>query len=205
MLECSEDSLEERSSLFTENETEANCGTDKIAVTTATNPVPPFVIRPAMPADKAEVDVLFRASYGTLLQPHYEEAVLADCLPHLFVTSPQLLNGGTFFVAETGGGELIAAGGWSQASPFGGVGLREVGHMRRVAVHPDQARKGVGSLVLGHVLDHARQTGVERMSCLSTLAAHRFYEAHGFETSGEVDLMLRPGVPLPAVEMARAL
>nr|WP_319250092.1 GNAT family N-acetyltransferase [uncultured Celeribacter sp.] len=167
--------------------------------------LPPFVVRQAMPADTAEVDELFRASYGTLLKRDYPAAVLENAMAPLLVTSPRLLNSGTFFVAETGGGELIAAGGWTQASPFGGVGPREVGHMRRVAVHPDYVRRGVGSVLVHHILANARRTGVQRMCCLSTLTARRFYEHHGFEPSGDVDLMLRPGVALPAVQMTRDL
>ncbi|MCA0042940.1 GNAT family N-acetyltransferase [Celeribacter litoreus] len=165
----------------------------------------PFTVRAAMPADTAEIDALFRASYGQLLKQHYSTNVLNAALPALLHTSPRLLNSGTFFVAETGGGEIIAAGGWTQATPFGGVGPREIGHMRRVAVHPDHTRRGVGSVLLGHILDNARLTGVTTMCCLSTLTALAFYEAHGFKASGDVDLALKPGVHLPAVQMARAL
>ncbi|PTQ75499.1 GNAT family N-acetyltransferase [Celeribacter persicus] len=165
----------------------------------------PFTVRAAMPADTAEIDALFRASYGQLLKQHYAAAILDAALPALLHTSPRLLNSGTFFVAETGGGEIIAAGGWTQATPFGGVGPREIGHMRRVAVHPDHVRCGIGSVLLEHILENARLTGVERMCCLSTLTAREFYEAHGFVASGDVDLALKPGVYLPAIQMARDL
>lgn len=165
----------------------------------------PFTVRAAMPADTAEIDALFRASYGQLLKQHYDAAVLEAALPSLLLTSPRLLNSGTFFVAEAGEGEIVAAGGWTQATPFGGVGPREIGHMRRVAVHPDHTRRGIGSVLLGHILDNARLTGVERMCCLSTLSARAFYEAQGFAASGEVELALKPGVHLPAVQMARDL
>ncbi|ATG49490.1 GNAT family N-acetyltransferase [Celeribacter ethanolicus] len=165
----------------------------------------PFTVRAAMPADTAEIDALFRASYGQLLKQHYAAAILDAALPALLHTAPRLLNSGTFFVAETGGGEIIAAGGWTQATPFGGVGPREIGHMRRVAVHPDHVRQGIGSVLVEHILDNARLTGVERMCCLSTLTAREFYEAHGFSASGDVDLALKPGVYLPAIQMARDL
>jgi N-acetylglutamate synthase and related acetyltransferases len=165
----------------------------------------PFTVRAAMPADTAEIDALFRASYGQLLKQHYAVAILEAALPALLHTSPRLLNSGTFFVAETGGGEIIAAGGWTQATPFGGVGPREIGHMRRVAVHPDHVRRGIGSVLLEHILENARLTGVKRMCCLSTLTAREFYEAHGFVASGDVDLALKPGVYLPAIQMARDL
>ncbi len=193
MLEC--DPLDERPASLSE----------ALEVLDRRPELPPFVMRQAMPADTMQIDNLFRASYGELLRADYSAATLAKVLPSLLVTSPRLLNSGTFFVAETGGGDVIAAGGWTQASPFGGVGPREIGHMRRVAVHPDYVRRGVGSVILDHVLANAQRTGVTRMCCLSTLTAQPFYEAHGFAMSGDVDLMLRPGVALPAVQMARDL
>ncbi|PZX10444.1 GNAT family N-acetyltransferase [Celeribacter halophilus] len=162
----------------------------------------PFTVRAAMPADTAEIDTLFRASYGLLLKQDYPAEILDAALPALLQTAPRLLNCGTFFVAETGGGEILGAGGWTQASPFGGVGPREIGHMRRVAVHPDYVRRGIGSALIDHILDNARLTGVKRMCSLSTLTAQAFYAAHGFTASGDVDLALRPGVYLPAVQMA---
>lgn len=165
----------------------------------------PFTVRAAMPADTAEIDALFRASYGQLLQQYYAPEVLELVLPALFHTAPGLLQSGTFFVAETGGGEIVGAGGWTQVTPFGGVGPREIGHMRRVAVHPDHVRCGIGSVILNHVLENAQRTGVTRMCSLSTFAALEFYKYHGFTSSGEVDLAIKPGVFLPAVQMAREL
>lgn len=165
----------------------------------------PFIVRPAMPADAGDVDALFRASYGQIMAQHYTAEVLTPALPTLLRTSPRLLNSGTFFVAETGGGEIIAAGGWTQATPFGGVGPREIGHMRRLAVHPDHTRRGVGSVMLSEITDNAWRSGVRTLCCLSTLSARDFYEAHGFEASGDVNLTVKPGVYLPAVQMARAL
>ncbi|SFK07212.1 GNAT family N-acetyltransferase [Celeribacter neptunius] len=162
----------------------------------------PFTVRAAMPADTAEIDTLFRASYGQLLKQYYPAKLLDAVLPALFHTAPGLLQSGTFFVAETGGGEIVGAGGWTQVTPFGGVGPREIGHMRRVAVHPDHVRRGIGSVILNHVLENARRTGVTRMCSLSTFAALEFYKFHGFEASGEVDLAIKPGVFLPAVQMA---
>lgn len=165
----------------------------------------PFVVRAAMPADTAALDTLFRASYGALLAQDYAPGVLARALPALFHTSPRLLSAESFFVAEAGDGEIIAAGGWSQATPFGGVGPREIGHIRRFAVHPALTRRGIGSVLFGHVRDHAERTGVARLCALSTLSARRFFEAHGLTATGDVDLTLRPGVNFPAVQMSAEL
>ncbi|SLN58940.1 Acetyltransferase (GNAT) family protein [Aquimixticola soesokkakensis] len=166
--------------------------------------LPAFEIRPARPSDAEAVDALYAASYPALLKPDYPAPLLDACLPLLLKTAPALLSSGSFFVADTGGG-LIGAGGWTQASPFGGLGPRHLGHMRRVAVHARYARRGIGSVILDHALKAARKSGIAQMCCLSTLTARKFYEAAGFAVEGDVELTLRRGVNLPAVQMRRTL
>lgn len=166
--------------------------------------LPPFTVRTAMPSDAEAIDGLIAASYGALMRPVYHDDILARALPRLMRTAPSLLSGGTYFVADAGGA-LIGAGGWSQATPFGGIGPASNGHMRRVAVLPSMVRSGVGSLIVDHALAHARAQGVENMFCLSTLAAESFYEAQGFDATGEVELTLEPGLYLPAIQMSRRL
>jgi predicted N-acetyltransferase YhbS len=171
---------------------------------TPQNVLPPFIVRTATPADALAIDGLIAASYGALMRPVYHDDILARALPRLMRTAPSLLSGGSYFVADAGG-VLLGAGGWSQATPFGGVGPAGNGHMRRVAVQPHLIRSGVGSLIVDHALDHARTQGVENMFCLSTLAAEDFYKAKGFDATGEVELTLEPGLYLPAIQMRRAL
>ncbi|MBU2868886.1 GNAT family N-acetyltransferase [Pacificibacter marinus] len=168
------------------------------------NVLPPFVVRTATPADALAIDGLIAASYGALMRPVYHDDILSRALPRLMRTAPSLLSGGSYFVADAGGA-LLGAGGWSQATPFGGVGPATNGHMRRVAVLPHVIRSGVGSLIVDHALAHARTQGVESMFCLSTLAAEDFYKAKGFDATGEVELTLEPGLYLPAIQMRRAL
>ena len=108
-------------------------------------------------------------------------------------------------VAEAGGGELIAAGGWTWHGPAGGAAPVDWGHMRHVAVHPDMARRGVGSLLIGQSIDAARVAGVRVLSCISTLTARGFYRSQGFSDQGEIDIALAPGLAFPAVQMRRVL
>ncbi|RPE72069.1 GNAT family acetyltransferase [Pacificibacter maritimus] len=166
--------------------------------------VPPFTVRSATAKDADDIDALIAESYGALLTPVYHNDVLSRALPRLLRTPPSLLAGGSYFVADAGG-LLLGAGGWSQATPFGGVGPACNGHMRRVAVRPDFIRSGIGALIVDHTLDHAREQGVKNMHCLSTLAAEDFYAAQGFKATGEVELTLEPGLYLPAIQMGRAL
>lgn len=163
--------------------------------------LPPFTVRKAEPADADAINALIKQSYSTLMQPVYKGDVLERALPRLCHTSPSLLSGGTYFVADAGG-LILGAGGWSQATPFGQIGPKENGHMRRLAVLPAAARSGVGTLIAQHALRQARMGGVQNMFSLSTLAAEQFFESLGFKTSGAVTLTVDAGVNLPAVQMS---
>ena len=55
------------------------------------------------------------------------------------------------------------------------------------------------------VFETARDAGIGRLDCLSTLTAEPFYAAMGFQSSGLVTVPLRPGIDFPAVHMQRFL
>jgi amino-acid N-acetyltransferase len=54
----------------------------------------------------------------------------------------------------------------------------DLAEVRTVAVDPDHARRGVGSLVLSALMQRARDVGVARVFCLTF--AVPFFEQHGF-------------------------
>ncbi|HBZ45395.1 MAG TPA: GNAT family N-acetyltransferase [Maritimibacter sp.] len=166
---------------------------------------PPFTLRPARDTDEAPLTKLLTASYGSLLVPDYHPNVLAAALPVIGKAQDMLLKAPGYLVAETGGGDLIAAGGWTWQGPAGGAAPLDWGHMRHVAVHPDMAGAGIGGLLVSQVLDHARAEGVRVLSCLSTLTAAGFYARMGFAAKGEIDLALAPGLSFPAVQMRMTL
>lgn len=165
------------------------------------HPLPPFTIRRARLTDEAAVTRLLTESYGTLLAPDYHPNVLAAALPTIGVAQPALLAGTGYHVAEAGNGEIIAAGGWTWLGPTGGAAPVDWGHMRHVAVEPRLAGMGIGSVLVAHVVDHARSEGVRVLNCLSTLTARGFYARQGFADFGGVELSLAPGLRFPAVQM----
>ncbi|MEC7762423.1 MAG: GNAT family N-acetyltransferase [Pseudomonadota bacterium] len=167
--------------------------------------LPPFTLRRAHPDDAAALTRLLTTSYRVLLAPDYAPSVLALAVPKIGQAQPELMASPGYMVAETGGGDLIAAGGWTWRGPAGGAAPLDWGHMRHVAVHPDHAGAGIGGVLLDHVIEDARAAGVRVLSCLSTLTARGFYAHMGFADQGEVDLALGPGLSFPAVQMRRVL
>jgi hypothetical protein len=55
------------------------------------------------------------------------------------------------------------------------------------------------------VFAQARDAGMRRLECLSTLTAVPFYAAMSFATRGPVTVPLAPGIDFPAVAMVRDL
>ena len=166
---------------------------------------PPFTIRRAHPEDAAPLGRLLARSYARLLAPDYAPGVLATALPRITRAQPELLSAPGYLVAETGGGEILAAGGWTWRGPAGGAAPLDWGHVRHVAVHPDMAGCGLGRLILTQALDEARGAGARVLACFSTLTARGFYARMGFADLGEVELSLGPGIGFPAVQMRKVL
>lgn len=163
-----------------------------------------ITIRPTNTGDLPVVDALLAASYPVLLKPDYPPSVLVTCLPLITRARPELLRCGTYYIALDAEGAL-AAGGWTHGAPQGGVGPRDVGHIRHVVTHPKALRRGLARAILERSFRAARTSGVRWMMCQSTRTAEPFYASMGFQRRGEIEIMLRPGIGFPAVEMIRAL
>lgn len=164
-----------------------------------------LTLRRTTSADMMALDGLFAASYPVLLKPDYPPSVLVTALPLISRAQPALLRSGSYFMIENADGRALAAGGWTQSAPQGGVGPRDMGHVRHVVTHPATVRQGLARRLLGHVFTTARQAGLRRLMCQSTRTAVPFYRAMGFVPRGDIVVTLRPGIGFPAVEMEREL
>jgi ribosomal protein S18 acetylase RimI-like enzyme len=164
-----------------------------------------ITIRPTRADDLAAVDALLAASYPILLKPDYPPSVLVTAIPLISRARPELLRCGSYYLAQDAQGQVLAAVGWTQGGPQGGVGPRELGHVRHLVTHPKATRRGLARTLLNHCFDQARAAGITRLSCQSTRTAVALYQAMGFASVGEIEIMLRPGITFPAVQMQRAI
>ncbi len=164
-----------------------------------------MTIRIATRQDIVAIDALIAASYPALLKPDYPPSVLVTALPLISRAQPHLIASGSYFVAMDEDGRALSCGGWTETAPQGGVGPRDLGHIRHFATHPSALRRGLGAAIMGQVLAQAISRGMRRMMCQATRTAVPFYSKMGFDARAEVEIMLRPGIVFPAVEMVRAL
>lgn len=154
----------------------------------------------------AGVSALLQASYPVLMEPAYNEAVLAPALELMTKANPVLLASGTFYVAESHDGLVVGCGGWTREPPPGDNRVAEdLGHIRHFATHPDWTARGIARAIYDACEADARSAGINSFECYSSLNAEGFYLAVGFESIRKIDAELAPGVVFPGVLMRRQI
>jgi GNAT superfamily N-acetyltransferase len=162
---------------------------------------PTLSLRKASLADLSAVDALLSRSYPRLLAADYPPSTLVLAVPRIMRARPELLASGTYFLAESPEGRVLAAGGWTRGGPSPGAALPDTGHVRHVATDPDVLRRGVGRALMLRVMQDARGAGMLWLNCLSTRTAVPFYAALGFRPLHEAEVTLAPGIVFPVLRM----
>lgn len=164
---------------------------------------PDIEVRVAGPSDRAALEALIEACYGSVYPRWYATAVLAEALPRMLAIDGGLLESGRYYKALIDG-RAAGCGGWSTAVPGGGQELAGTGHVRHFATHPAFLRRGVGSAILARCVADARACGVTVLRCFSSLPAEAFYAHHGFVRLREMTVAMG-AVELPTVLMQREM
>ena len=173
-----------------------------------------FDVRVATSADVPALRVLIAASVRGLSAGYYTPEQAEGALVHVFGPDTQLIDDGTYYVAEVGGA-IVAAGGWSRRRTlYGGDQTKsgpdplldprvEPARIRAFFVHPAWARRGLGRALFERCLAAARAAGFHELTLVATLPGVPLYEALGF-VAGEWFVVPMPGgVELPVVRMGR--
>ena len=121
------------------------------------------------------------------------------------VAQPQLLESGTYYVAESSEGRIIGCGGWTRERP-GTSEIREsVGHIRHFGVHPGWTRCGVGKALYARCELDAQGAGIAQFECYSSLNGEQFYSALGFRRLAQIDLHMFDDIHFPCVHMVASI
>lgn len=171
-------------------------------------------IRPAVLAEKPELEALIARSARGLSQGDYSSEQIEGALRGAFGVDTQLIRDGTYFVAEQEG-RMVGCGGWSRRKTlFGGDARtdREPGELdpavdaakiRAFFIDPDHARKGIGRAILDACETAARAAGFQRFEMMATLPGVRLYRACGYVALENVSYPLGEGVSIPFVRMGK--
>jgi GNAT superfamily N-acetyltransferase len=177
-----------------------------------------FHIRPATEADVPALRELIELSVRALQKDDYTPEQIEGALGHALGLDTQLVLDGTYFAAEPVGERLIAGcGGWSYRKTLFGSDhgpdreavlldpAVDAARIRAIFVHPQWARRGLGSMILQHCEAAAQNAGFSRLEMGSTLTGVPLYTLRGYREYGRVDVPLPNGAVLPVVRMSKIL
>ena len=176
----------------------------------------PFVLRQARRDDVATLQRLIESAVRELGASFYSPEQIASSLRFMFGVDTQLIDDGTYYVAEQGA-RIVAAGGWSaRRTLFGGDQWKhgadapldpttDAARIRAFFVDPGSARRGLGRLLFDRCLADARAVGFRRLELMATLPGEPLYRALGFVPEERVELALPDGVRVSLVRMSRAI
>jgi GNAT superfamily N-acetyltransferase len=188
-----------------------------------------FVVRRAGLGDVGVLRALIDRSVRGLQSKEYTSAQIEQALATVYGVDTQLIEDGTYYVAEidrvdgdAGGdghpvdpGLIVASGGWSKRRTlFGGDQFsnredslldprHDAAKIRAFFVHPDWARRGIGSLILDACERSAFDAGFARLEMGATLTGVPFYRARGYVECGSFVVPLPRDESLAIVRMEK--
>ncbi len=171
-------------------------------------------MRRATRADVPEIEDLIARSARALSDGYYTPAQVESLLRYVFGTDTQLIDDGTYFVAERDG-LLVGAGGWSRRRTlFGGDRMKDrddplldpqahPARIRAFFVDPGLARQGVARRLFDECRGAATAAGFGTLTLVATMPGEPLYQALGFKVTERFELHLPDGVEVPVARMSR--
>ncbi len=164
---------------------------------------------------------LIEASVRGLQTEDYTPAQIDGALRTVFGVDTQLIEDGTYLVAEargaSGAGSLYAGcGGWSKRKTLYGSDHwtgredalldpeKDAAKIRAFFIHPDWARRGVGSLLLEACEQAAKAAGFRRFEMGATLTGAKLFGVRGYVAVRPISIPLVNGEMLPVIHMEKA-
>jgi len=186
-------------------------------------------LRLAVPEDVPALRELINKSVRGLQTLDYSPAQIEGALQTVFGVDSQLIADGTYIVAEAERNAIardeaapqpfeliiVACGGWSKRKTLFGSDhwtgredalldpLRDAAKIRAFFVHPDWARRGVGSMILQACEDAARSAGFTRFEMGATLTGAKLFGAKGYVAVKPISIPLANGELLPVIHMEK--
>jgi GNAT superfamily N-acetyltransferase len=159
----------------------------------------------------------------------YTPAQIEGALKTVFGVDSQLIADGTYIVAEAEtapagqSGQksaarasiIVGCGGWSKRKTLYGSDhwtgredelldpLHDAAKIRAFFIHPDWARRGIGSMILQACEDAARSAGFTRFEMGATLTGAKLFSEKGYRPVKPISIPLLNGESLPVIHMEK--
>ena len=175
-----------------------------------------LTVRKAQRVEREALDALIAASARELGRRDYTDAQLDRAIGNVFGVDSELIEDGTYLVAEINGA-LAGCGGWSRRKTLFGADARagrdstaldpakDAAKIRAFFVHPDFTRRGVGRALYDRCEAEARAAGFAALELMATLGGLSLYMALGFEPADAIDYDLGNGLSMRFVPMRKIL
>ena len=186
-------------------------------------------LRLAVPTDIPVLRELIDASVRGLQAEDYTAAQIEGALKTVFGVDSQLIADGTYIVAEAplDGVEradgkdsktkavIVGCGGWSKRKTLYGSDQwtgrkdelldprRDAAKIRAFFIHPDWARRGIGSMILEACEAAAKAAGFTRYEMGATLTGAKLFGVKGYVAVKPIEIPLVNGERLPVIHMEK--
>ena len=186
-------------------------------------------LRLAVPEDVPILRELIEVSVRGLQAQDYSQAQIEGALQTVFGVDSQLIADGTYIVAEAERNAIaraeaapepseliiVGCGGWSKRKTLYGSDhwtgredalldpLCDAAKIRAFFIHPDWARRGVGSMILKACEDAARSAGFARYEMGATLTGAKLFAVKGYAVVKPISIPLVNGETLPVIHMEK--
>ena len=185
-----------------------------------------FRVRPAVIDEVPVMNTLIEASVRRLQAEDYSESQRESALATVFGVDTRLVEDGTYFVVETervqhqssvagSNPQIVGCGGWSKRKTLYGADqwtdrkdelldpVHDAAKIRAFFIHPDWARRGIGTMLLKACEDAARAAGFRRFEMGATLTGAKLFGARGYLAVRQLSVPLRNGQSLPIIHMEK--
>jgi N-acetylglutamate synthase-like GNAT family acetyltransferase len=176
-----------------------------------------FQIRKATINDIGQLEPLIAESVRGLARGIYDDRQIELSIKSVFGVDRDLIEDGTYFVAESEG-KIVGCGGWSKRKTlYGASGYADsrdpelldpaidAAKIRAFFIHPEWARKGIGTAILTTCETDAENGGFTSFEMMSTLPGVPLYSALGYSGDERVEVPVGEGVTIDCIRMSRKL
>jgi GNAT superfamily N-acetyltransferase len=188
-------------------------------------------IRKAVATEIPALRELIEASVRGLQAQDYTPAQMEGALETVFGVDSQLIEDGTYFVAEARVGDehsktngaknaeadwtIAGCGGWSKRKTLYGSDhwtgredalldpQHDAAKIRAFFIHPAWARHGIGSKILEACEIAASAAGFASYEMGATLTGAKLFGVKGYATVENIEVPLKGGLTLPVIRMAK--
>ena len=173
-------------------------------------------LRQASLADVPALKALIGSSVRGLQAGDYTPEQMESALRTTFTVDTQLIEDGTYFIAEQDE-TIVGCGGWSRRKTLFGGDRHTVrdgamldpacdaAKIRAIFVDPRYARRGIGSFILKAAEDAAIAEGFTQLEMGATLTGVPLYLLKGYRVVERIAVPLEHGGSMPVVRMMKAI